>query len=320
MSRLLWMLAVMATGTPAQTPPLRGAGYAIPTFGRYAPGQIISVFVAGLDAPLNSTAPTLALPTTLEGVTVTAVEMRTGGFSGDLPVLAVTSSQFYGGVSVEAPDVAAITVQMPSLPICIPEAGPNPCWYEPHVIVTVRQNGIELAASEFIQAQHNLHILNACDTVTSPFLSADIKLAQMLANCYPIVAHANGRIVTGDNPAKPGETVVVLATGAGLPRTPLGMPATGVEPAYDTGSFSVSFDYRPDVYGFGGSVESLSGGSPPDYAGPAPGMVGIDQINIRLPDVFPPETRNCEGFADTNVGIGIARGSSAKRVRLCVAI
>jgi hypothetical protein len=311
---------IVAAASHAQTPTLR-AGYAIPTLPRYAPGQIISLFATGLKAPLNTVATTLPLPTTLEGVTVTAVETRTGGFSGDLPILGVTNSQFYGAISVEARDITAVTVQMPALSICLPDQFPNPCWYQPRIIATVKQNGAVLGASEFIQVPEDLRILNACDTITSPFLSADVKFTQMLANCYPVIAHADGKIATGDNPARPGETLVILTTGAGLWRTPLGWPAPGESPPYDRQAFRVSFDFRPDVFGdlIGGrSTDSIGGSALPEYAGSAPGMVGIDQINVRLPDTFPPETRRCAGLADTNVGILIAKGHTVTTARVCV--
>lgn len=215
MHRLVFTLSVFAAVSAAQTPTLR-AGYAIPTLPRYAPGQMISLFVSGLKSPLNSVATTLPLPTTLEGVSVTAIETRTGGFSADLPILGITSSQFYGGISVEARDIAAVTVEMPALSICLPDPVPNPCWYQPHLIVTVKQNGTVFGTSEFIQVDENLRILNACDTITSPFLSADVKVTQMFANCYPLIAHADGKIVTGTNPARSGETLVVLTTGPGF--------------------------------------------------------------------------------------------------------
>jgi hypothetical protein len=266
MCRLAFTVFLLAAIANAQPPTLR-AGYAIPTLPRYAPGQIISLFVSGLKGPLNSVAATIPLPTTLEGVTVTAIETRTGGFSADLPILGVTNSQFYGGISAEARDITSLTVQMPALSICLPDPVPNPCWYQPHIIVTVKQNGTVLGTSEFIQVDENLRILNACDTITSPFLSADVKLTQMFANCYPVIAHADGKIVTGTNPARPGETLIVLTTGAGLWKTPLGRPATAESQPYNPQTFRIAFDFRPEVFGdlIGGrSTDFVSGSAVPE--------------------------------------------------------
>lgn len=50
----------------------------------------------------------------------------------------------------------------------------------------------------------------------------------------------------------------------------------------------------------------------------APGSVGIEQINVRLPSEFPPNAGKCLGFAATNFGITLQRGSSVEVVHLCV--
>ena len=304
----------------AQTPPqIASVGYVLPSLPRYAPGQVLSLFVSGLRVS-NTKAVVLPLPTTLEGVTASAVEKRAGGFAGDLPIFGLTNSSYFGGASTEASDITVLTVQMPALPTCLPDQILNPCWYIPHVIVTVKQNGMSVASSEFVQTASNLHVLNACDTSVSPFIADSVKIGQMLANCYPIITHADGTVVTGhQSPARGGEIVTIYTTGMGFLGGRLGAPAPEGGVALDQALPTIGFDFRPEAIGGIYNVPATGSGSlRPEYVGLVSGLVGIEQVNVRLPSEFPPETRKCQGFADTNLGINIERGSSLAGVRLCV--
>jgi hypothetical protein len=200
-------------------PEIRAAGYDVPLRTRFAPEQIITLFVPGIDipaTPLSNSARTLPLPTSLGEVTVAAVETsRPGGFSGNLPIFGITNLLYYGGISAEAPNLTAVTVQMPAIEFCPPEAGPNPCFYVPIVSLTVMQAGVAVARSEMIAVATSAHVLNSCDTSVSPFLTDALKIGQLQAQCAPIIAHANGTIVTGGNPAHLGEIVSIYATGLG---------------------------------------------------------------------------------------------------------
>ena len=89
-----------------------------------------------------------------------------------------------------------------------------------------------------------------------------------LANGSAAVQHAaDFSLVTGSNPVVPGEILVIYATGLG-PYTPglTGIPASGPV-ALDQGIV-------PQVFLGGLSCTVL-------YAGPAPGYVGLDQINCQ---------------------------------------
>jgi uncharacterized protein (TIGR03437 family) len=89
-----------------------------------------------------------------------------------------------------------------------------------------------------------------------------------------IATHADGSLLTSDAPGRPGEDIVLYATGLGL-TTPI--PAYGEIPQRaaqlrDLAKFRVLLD-----------------GAPVDparvfYAGVAPGFAGLYQINLRLPD------------------------------------
>jgi uncharacterized protein (TIGR03437 family) len=83
----------------------------------------------------------------------------------------------------------------------------------------------------------------------------------------PVVQHASdGSFVTGANPAVPGENIVVWATGLDASLTTAlapGTPASGPDPVQSLQKYSCS----------SGTVL---------YAGPAPGFVGVDQVNVTL--------------------------------------
>ena len=81
------------------------------------------------------------------------------------------------------------------------------------------------------------------------------------------VLHQDGvTVVTAQNPAKPNEVVLFFATGLGVLSPPLG---TG-EPA------TVNRTAAPTVTIDGASAEIL-------FSGAAPGFVGLNQINLRIP-------------------------------------
>ena len=88
-----------------------------------------------------------------------------------------------------------------------------------------------------------------------------------------VAAHADGSIVTPDNPARPGETIVVYGTGFGpVDRAQRsGVAAEGLA--------RVTGDVRATVGGLDAAVS---------FAGLTPGFVGLYQANVTLPASLPP--------------------------------
>jgi uncharacterized protein (TIGR03437 family) len=96
---------------------------------------------------------------------------------------------------------------------------------------------------------------------------------------FAVAEHANGTIISSSAPAQPGEIVVLFAAGMG--RT---------IPDISSGQ-SVS---RPTSIFYASQLQILLNGDPcPSssirYAGLTPGFAGLYQINLRLPDVLPPD-------------------------------
>jgi uncharacterized protein (TIGR03437 family) len=94
---------------------------------------------------------------------------------------------------------------------------------------------------------------------------------------------ATGEVITSSNPAQPGEYISVFLTGLGVVTPSIADGALGpLNPLswsdlYNAGNLSIFFnDYGPN----GGSA-----GNPGniEYAGLAPGLAGLYQINVQVP-------------------------------------
>lgn len=82
------------------------------------------------------------------------------------------------------------------------------------------------------------------------------------------ITHADGSLVTEGNPARPGEIVIIYVTGLGA-----------LVPAVGTGvRAGASASLTPAVVSFNGVAGAV------DYSGAAPGFVGLNQINVRVPE------------------------------------
>jgi uncharacterized protein (TIGR03437 family) len=110
-----------------------------------------------------------------------------------------------------------------------------------------------------------------------------------LADGSGAIQHASDySLVTAANPAAPGETIVIYATGLGPVSTTVadGIPAPGADPVQQL--------CQPSSVMLGGTAGNF-GGTPANilYAGLAPGYVGIYQVmsNCRLPR--PPVPQVC---------------------------
>ena len=112
-----------------------------------------------------------------------------------------------------------------------------------------------------------------------------------------IATRADGSVVTPANPAKPGEVVVLYATGLGrtVPDAGYGEVPTTAAPIAKPGDLKITL-----------------GGAPVDprqilYAGVAPGFGGLYQINLKLPDTM---------GADPEIRVGLLDRPSPAGIRL----
>jgi uncharacterized protein (TIGR03437 family) len=84
-----------------------------------------------------------------------------------------------------------------------------------------------------------------------------------------IITHADGSLVSAENPARPNEVVVLFATGLGVvnPGLGTGTPSSGNQTAAATTVF----------------VDGTSNPATVDFSGASPGFVGLYQVNFRVP-------------------------------------
>ncbi len=113
--------------------------------------------------------------------------------------------------------------------------------------------------------------------VTIPLASTAPGFFEWNGN-FAVAEHADGSVISGDDPARPGEIIVLYA--AGLGRTIPDVPSGHVV------STATSILYASQLQIFLNDVAC-----PPSsilYAGLTPGYAGLYQINLRLPDVLAP--------------------------------
>ena len=118
---------------------------------------------------------------------------------------------------------------------------------------------------------------------------------------YVVAQHADYSLITPDHPARPGEVIVVYATGLGMTHP---NPLPGEIPIYP-GLMDRLVALQVTV----GTVVL-----PPDrilYAGVTPGWAGLYQINMRLPDPLgsDPELKAAVGDQKGAPGLKLATGS-----------
>ncbi len=302
MRSVLTLIVCIAISTPklfGQGAALVGAGYTVPVPVRVAPGQVKTLFVAGLNPDFSKpqAADGLPLPTTLAGISV-SVNQPSLHQSFAAPLLAIRQiTTCSPSVTQSIPGqqtplnclLTAITLQIPfEIPVSTDFLLSNPATE-----LTVTANGVTGSAFSLATGVDDIHVLRTCDNRYPP--------ARFLAfDCDPVVNHSNGTAVAAFTPAKPGETIVIYAYGLGqtIPAVKSGMatpePAPVLAPVFPNNTYrtiNLQFDFRPNAspsqpYGFLGPLNAAAIPAP-QFVGLTPGQVGLYQINVKLPDTFP---------------------------------
>lgn len=94
----------------------------------------------------------------------------------------------------------------------------------------------------------------------------------------PVVTHADGSVITPDNPAKPGEILIAYLTGVGDLNNP---PPTGAPAGSDP--LTTTLDVPVVIVN---NIEVTA-----EFSGWSPGFVSLVQVNFRLPADLPPGQR-----------------------------
>lgn len=294
-SVIIFLWAVLTSAAYAQNGSgnsVTGMGYLYPP-GTVAPGQLISVFLAGnVQGDISAT---------VQGLFAPVLEVRPGSNCAAATICS---------------GLTAITIQ-------IPYELNSGCGFPPvcnaialtQLVVT--SNGVAGPPIDLMPLPDQVHMLTGCDTVvpgatgTAPFNSLP---------CAPLVTHANGSLVTAGNPAQGGELVVAYAVGLGAttPAIATGQAASAATPASET--FYLDFNFRPNALPAKPMQPTLSFGPTypiPLYAGLVPGYAGLYQINFV---VVPPPVgvQPCSGQVQSNLTVSVGGLASFDGVGLCV--
>jgi len=290
-------LVPAAFGQSSSANPITGMGYLYPPVA-VAPGQLISVFLAG-NVPGD-------IGATVQGLSAPVLEAR--------PASGCTAGAICSGVT-------AITIQIPY------ELQPGCSFTTPvcNVLLltqlVVTAGGVAGPPIDLTPISDQVHILTACDTVVPS--GSGIAPADGLP-CAPLITHANGSLVTAGNLAQAGEELVAYAVGLGLtvPSIPTGQAATVATPTQEP--FRLDFNFRPNALATQPMPLILEpGSSSPDlnsplYSGLVPGYAGLYQVNFIVPQL-PAGVQPCSGLEQTNLTVSVGGQMSFDGAGICVA-
>jgi hypothetical protein len=283
-------IVIFAQST-TQPPVIGGAGYSFPVPLPVAPGQVITLFVQGINTQLTAPvrATTTPWPTTLAGVKVT----YTQGSGEPAPILEVRPISTCLGIPPPSGSICgtilAVTAQLPfqMLTLC-------PLCGRPDIpaSIAVTVNGVAGQSLSVQPLTDQIHFLTSCDVLIS---GSQPRINTTSLPCPPMVTHADGTLVSPKNPANSGEELVAYAVGLGQTNPPLteGQPATLASPALTT--FVIDFNYHPNALAAKPSPPAWFVPPGPTFAGATSGFAGVYQINF----IVPPPPGNIEPCSNT---------------------
>lgn len=303
--------ALSALGQSANPSTITGAGYLYPGPLSVAPGQVITVFATGVGSTLAQ--PVFAgagnLPKSLAGISVTIIQQTII----QAPILQVSPATLCPNCGV----MTAITIQIPYELYQVPPTG----GLGPSLFLFVTENGVAGNWKNLNPVADQVHILTVCDTVIG-------GSGPSTGRCQWEVTHANGTLVSTDNPASVGEELVAYAVGLGAtnPAVPTGQPA--MQPAPTVETFRLAFNFGADV--LPSAPPPILPGTPspvlapPLFAGLTPGYPGLYQINFVVPAApagLPPcATGQGPNLVNTNLAVTVSGTMSFDGVAICVSV
>lgn len=236
-------------------------------------------------------------------------------FEGLLPLFAVEPLACDGRAILCG--VTAVTVQIPfEASLCSASPLPNPCFRPALPFdIAVSENGARGEQAGFALVLESVHVANSCDTAVRPFLD-DPRLAL----CFSLVTHADGDLVTGESPARPGEALVLYSFGLGSVPSQVASGEPAAEPVeLSSERFWIGVEFNAFAPA-NITPDALVEFSKPFYVGLVPGFVGLYQVNFRLPMEVPPDISQCAGFlGSVNTTVSLAGSSSVDAAHICVA-
>jgi len=296
-------LTNFALGAPAAAASLSGEGA----------GQLAAAPNAFVSAQVFQTAPFYGVHGLTFGIRLPVLESGSGVFLSPIGVLNAASfapptAPISGGalLSLFGSGLANSTVEAGSVPLPTQLGGvtvtvdgvPAPLFFvSPGQINIQTPFGVQGPTATIAVSSSG----STSNAVTVPVANSSpaVFSAQQTGYGPGIVTHADFSLVTEQNPAAPGEVVIVFLTGGGPVSPTFADGAAGpVNP------LSLMTDPELEVR-FAGEVSAIS------FAGAAPGFVGLYQINVQVPEVIftgpavPLAIRTSNAFSDyVDVAVG----------------
>ena len=309
-----WLLA------QADTVSLAGSGYTVPaTTLTAAPGQILTVSVYGL-TPRNTDPGFSAYnsngmyATLNSGLSASPIQPNDGQ---EIPVGIFAVQQTKCSIDAKCAPLTTLTIRLP-FELQLPRDATG--------LATLKLFDQGVVVGEFAvhPVSDNVHFANTCDQT---LMLVSVLSANPVKRCTALVQHLNGKLVTSDDPARPGDVLMAWMYGLGttVPLPPpqpiilsLGPPLTEfVPPLPASQTFDLGFVVQPNV----GPSRPLpsTGLTHPLWAG-INGGVGLYQVNIALPSTLPDGPFvQCNGVEITsNVTITVAGVNSIDGAQICV--
>jgi uncharacterized protein (TIGR03437 family) len=263
-----------------------------------APAQLVMISTHGIArrvVPISVSIP----ETELDGL---RASIRQPGFSPmTVQLLGIQQTGCGPNAPVTCDPFTGVTVMMP---LAMPPIGTR-------AELVFNDRGMDIRAIPIRTVPDRIHVVSTCDEV-AVFVGNDSPGNA----CGPVVRRATGgQLITRDNPARQGETVVVWAYGLGLPGRPVQDGSGSVTPALNA----------PFVYFLFGTQDTpaiaAGPGNAPAFAAAFP-PTPLYQINITIPTLPQNQVqalRPCDGVTVTsNLTLMLSGLSSMDTVRLCV--
>jgi len=332
---LVIALSVVGSAFCQIGPTLVGSGYGRPSYLAIAPGQILTLQLAGMKTILKSPARATAapLPTTLAGFSVKIDQhLPLTDPLPAVPIVAVSQRNFCPTDPVTAASdclITFVTIQVPFELIfnlrdqliqlrCDAAYPGKGC---PPTDLQISENGIVSKTFVATPVNNNIHIVTNCDlealadtTVTVPWNPGTVAPSP----CQSIATHADGTQISASSPAVAGEVVVLYAWGLGV-TTPMGTTGDVAKNALASGGGSVQFAFSPNA-----APAKLYGGFfpfdyefTPRFAGLVQGQIGLYSINVKIPDTVI-TVQNCDTDIYSNLTISVGSSSSFDGAAICV--
>lgn len=252
-----------------------GAGYSVPSALNVAPGQVITVYVAGLTTVTTPVqAQTVPVPSTLGSVSAAWFLLGSSSKSVPVPILSLRPVSAACGVLGDLPtpcgSYVAATVQVPfEVPANV--FGTLTPTIEGYIQFS--ESGKVASSATSYGLLDQIHVLTGKDSL---FIAPGPALLPRA-----LAFHVDGTQVGWRSPAHSGEAVTMYAVGLGNILGAMVATGTANSTPIAVNSPIVSFDFHVNAGPSMPTGSSLHA----DYAGFVAGFVGLYQVNLTIPAV-----------------------------------